>query len=82
MQTVEQIIQDLEAGGEFIYQSARKHSRTYTIKAIVRADPMGNLFTVKAKDLKHSAGLYNRENIKTVIDLAMRGITQTSFRIR
>lgn len=81
-QTLAEILIDLINGGAFSFPSKRKPGRSYTIKIIKRDRPMTDLFIVTAPDLKRAAGIYNEENISTVIERHLSGKEQSSFHLR
>lgn len=79
--TATEIKTSIESGNSFTFNSFRKKGRTLTITAIIRPKD-GNLFSIKASDLKHSVGLYNGVNIIGIIENAINNRQQSSFRIR
>lgn len=79
--TVTEIKNSIEAGTPFTFKSFRKKGRVLSITAIIRPKD-GNLFIIKANDLKRSSGLYNEHTILPIIDNAINNRQQSSFRIR
>jgi hypothetical protein len=81
MTTPTDVRNQIISGQNFHFTSFRQKGRIYTVSAIIR--PLdGNLFLIKASDLKNSVGLYNMENILPIIENALNNKQQCNFRIR
>lgn len=79
--TPAQLRAQIESGESFTFTSHRKKGRIYTVKAIIRPQD-GNLFVIRASDLKHACWLYNTDNVLTILAHALSNKPQCNFRIR